>query len=237
MREIVLDTETTGFDALGGDRLVEIGCVELVNHIPTGQEWHAFIDPQRDMPQSAFEVHGLSAEFLAGKPLFADVASDFLEFIANDRLIIHNASFDIGFLNAELKQLGDIQLHMDRVVDTLALARRKHPGASNSLDALCRRYGVDSSERTKHGAIIDCTLLAAVYIELIGGHQADLALANNARSGSEGRDGQVTAQQRERALPSRLSTREREDHRRFVATLGPTALWNQNRDFSQESGS
>lgn len=226
MREIVLDTETTGFDAAGGDRLVEIGCVELVNHIPTGVEWHSFIDPQRDMPQSAFDVHGLSSEFLAGKPLFGDIVTGFIEFIGNDRLIIHNASFDIGFLNAELKRVGDIQIGMERVVDTLALARRKHPGASNSLDALCRRYSVDSSERTKHGALIDCALLAAVYIELIGGHQADLALANNARAGSGADGGQVIAIQRERALPPRLSESEREDHRVFVATLGPKSIWN-----------
>jgi len=227
MREIVLDTETTGFDPASGDRLVEIGCVELVNHIPTGQEWHSFIDPQRDMPQSAFDVHGLSGEFLTGKPLFADVAADFLDFIGGDKLIIHNASFDIGFLNAELEQAGNVLLTMDRVIDTLALARRKHPGASNSLDALCRRYGVDSSERTKHGALIDCTLLAAVYIELIGGHQADLALANNVRTGSAVNGGQATALQRERALPPRLSDGEREDHRVFVSTLGPKAIWTQ----------
>lgn len=226
MREIVLDTETTGFDPASGDRIVEIGCVELVNHIPTGAEWHRFIDPQRDMPQSAFEVHGLSAEFLTGKPLFADITQDFLDFIGDDPLIIHNASFDIGFLNAELKGAGGVQIMMDRVVDTLALARRKHPGASNSLDALCRRYGVDSSERTKHGALIDCNLLAAVYIELIGGHQADLALANNARSGSTAHGGTAAAIQRERKLPPRLSESELEEHRLFVETLGPNAIWN-----------
>lgn len=228
MREIVLDTETTGFDPASGDRLVEVGCVELVNHIPTGREWHSYIDPQRDMPQSAFEVHGLSAEFLAGKPLFKDVAGDFLEFIAMDRLIIHNASFDIGFLNAELEQAGSPLITMDRVIDTLALARRKHPGASNSLDALCKRYGVGSSDRTKHGAIIDCMLLASVYIELIGGHQADLALATGARSYATGGAAGGIAP-RKRALPPRVTDEEREAHRLFVATLGPKAIWTRYR--------
>lgn len=226
MREIVLDTETTGLDPRGGDRIVEIGCVELVNHIPTGQEWHCYIDPQRDMPQGAFEVHGLSAEFLSGKPLFADITDAFLEFIADDRLIIHNASFDLGFLNAELEQAGHDAISMARVVDTLALARRKHPGASNSLDALCRRYGIDNSDRTKHGALIDCTLLASVYIELIGGHQADLALSSAARSMASAATGSNGARRRERALSPRLSVEEIESHRRFVATLGPKALWN-----------
>ena len=228
MREIVLDTETTGFDPASGDRLVEVGCVELVNHIPTGREWHSYIDPHRDMPQSAFEVHGLSAEFLAGKPLFRDVAGDLLDFIAMDRLIIHNASFDIGFLNAELEQAGSPLITMDRVVDTLELARRKHPGASNSLDALCKRYGIDTSDRTKHGAIIDCMLLASVYIELIGGHQADLALAAASRTHALG--GSVAGvAERERALPPRVSEEEREAHRLFVATLGPKAIWNRYR--------
>lgn len=236
MREIVLDTETTGFDPASGDRIVEIGCVELVNHIPTGQEWHSFVDPERDMPQSAFEVHGLSAEFLTGKPLFADVAQDFMAFIGEDPLIIHNASFDVGFLNAELKLVGIDGIMMNRVVDTLALARRKHPGASNSLDALCRRYGVDTSERTKHGALIDCGLLAAVYIELIGGHQADLALANAGQSQSAGTNGSASAAQRPSPLTPRLTEAERAEHRAFVATLGPNALWVRALD-DAESGS
>lgn len=232
MREIVLDTETTGFDPASGDRLVEIGCVELVNHIPTGREWHSYIDPERDMPQSAFEVHGLSAEFLTGKPLFRDVAHDFLEFIAGDRLIIHNASFDIGFLNAELEQARAPLITMDRVTDTLALARRKHPGASNSLDALCKRYGVDNSDRTKHGALIDCMLLAAVYIELIGGHQADLALASGGRTQASAEPA-AGALARARPLPPRVSEEEREAHRLFVATLGPNALWKRCREKTQ----
>lgn len=226
MREIVLDTETTGFDPKGGDRIVEIGCIELVNHIPSGVEYHCFLDPERDMPQSAFDVHGLSGEFLTGKPLFADVAEDFLKFIDQDRLIIHNASFDIGFLNAELEKTIGKQIEMDRVVDSLALARRKHPGASNSLDALCKRYGVDTSQRTKHGAIIDCMLLAAVYIELIGGHQAGLDLARGAGASSSGAAGLAATLARPEPLASRLSKSEEEAHRLFISTMGSEALWN-----------
>ncbi len=229
MREIVLDTETTGFDPKGGDRMVEIGCVELVNHIPSGREWHSFLDPERDMPQSAFEVHGLSQDFLTGKPLFADVAGDFLEFIGQDRLIIHNASFDVGFLNAELKSVGDSSIQMDRVVDTLALARRKHPGASNSLDALCKRYGVDTSKRTKHGALIDCILLASVYIELIGGHQAGLDLARGARVATAG-EGLTVIEPRPSPLAPRLSETEIQEHQAFIATLGAKALWHRYKD-------
>jgi DNA polymerase-3 subunit epsilon len=225
MREIVLDTETTGFDPANGDRIVEIGCIELVNHIPSGREWHSFIDPQRDMPQSAFEVHGLSAEFLTGKPLFSDIAEDFVEFIAGDQLVIHNAPFDIGFLNAELERTGHPLILMVRVTDTLALARRKHPGASNSLDALCKRYAIDNSERTTHGAVIDCRLLAAVYIELIGGHQAHLELAGNTTvtMGTAGIGS--AARPRPEPLPPRLSEAERVAHRAFVKSLGPDALW------------
>ena len=236
MREIVLDTETTGFDAQGADRIVEIGCIELVNHIPSGQEWHAYIDPKRDMPQSAFEVHGLSSEFLSGKPEFTGIAEDFLAFIAQARLIIHNASFDVGFLNAELERAGGPSIHMDRVTDTLALARRKHPGASNSLDALCRRYGVDASERSVHGALIDCKLLASVYVELIGGHQARLELAAGARGASGGGAAEAGIAPRPVALPPRLSPGEAEAHRAFVATLGPDALWRQFAEDDPQAG-
>lgn len=225
MREIVLDTETTGLDPASGDRVVEIGCIELVNHIPSGREWHAYIDPERDMSQAAFEVHGLSTEFLKGKPRFAEIAEGFLEFIAGDPLIIHNAPFDVGFLNAELELVGHELILMDRVTDTLALARRKHPGASNSLDALCKRYCIDNSGRTTHGALIDCGLLAAVYIELIGGHQAHLELARDTGA-TAGLAGQaVAARVRPEPLPPRLSEAEREAHRLFVGTLGPKAIW------------
>ena len=208
MREIVLDTETTGLDPNSGDRVVEIGCVELINHIPSGEEWHAYLDPERDMPAEAYAVHKLSEEFLKGKPLFADVFEAFLTFIGDDRLIIHNASFDVGFLNSELARVGDTRILMDRVIDTLALARRKHPGSPNSLDALCKRYGVDASERTTHGAIIDCNLLASVYIELIGGHQAHLELASQARAPKPVGQAATSAtmvQKRPAQLPTRLT--------------------------------
>ncbi len=225
MREIVLDTETTGLDPGDGHRVVEIGCIELVNHIPSGSEWHAYLDPQRDMPSEAYAVHNLSGEFLTGKPLFADVATDFLEFIKLDRLIIHNASFDIGFLNTELGRVGDARIQMDRVTDTLALARRKHPGSPNSLDALCKRYGVDASARTSHGALIDCALLASVYIELIGGHQADLQLASSARTEATGGETMTSATARPKPLESRLTKAEAKAHQKFVSTLGAKAIW------------
>ncbi|MBE0703724.1 MAG: DNA polymerase III subunit epsilon, partial [Afipia sp.] len=177
MREIVLDTETTGLDALRGDRLVEIGCVEMFNHMPTGQTYHVYINPERDMPQEAFAVHGLSSEFLSDKPLFAAVAEDFLTFIGDAPLIIHNASFDIGFINMELERVKRAAIPRERLVDTLLLARRKHPGVSNRLDDLCSRYAIDNSRRTKHGALLDAELLAEVYIDLIGARQSSLILA------------------------------------------------------------
>lgn len=224
MREIVLDTETTGLNPRGGDRLIEIGCVELINRIPTGREYHVYINPQRDVPAEAEKVHGLSTAFLMDKPLFKDVAGDFLAFIGEDQLVIHNAAFDVGFLNAELErlQLGPIVMH--RVVDTLALARRKHPAGPNSLDALCKRYGIDNSQRIKHGALMDSVLLADVYIELLGERQATLVLADergNAQSGrgaQKGRGG--AARQRPAPLPVRVGAEEKAAHRAFVETLG-----------------
>jgi DNA polymerase III subunit epsilon len=180
MREIVLDTETTGLDPTAGHRVIEIGCVELLNHIPSGRVWHRYINPRRDVPREAYDVHGLSAEFLADKPEFGAVAPDFLDFIDGARLIIHNASFDIGFLNAELESADRPSIAFNRVIDTLALARRRHPGAPNGLDDLCRRYGIDNSRRDKHGALLDAELLAEVYIELIGGRQAVLGLVEAA---------------------------------------------------------
>ena len=176
-REIVFDTETTGFDAEGDDRVVEIGCLELVNHVPTGETYHQYINPQRDMPQGAFEVHGLSEAFLSDFPVFADIAEDFLAFVGDARLVAHNASFDMRFINAELGRLNQTPLGNDRVVDTLAMARQKFPGANNTLDALCRRFDVDNSSREKHGALLDSELLAEVYLELIGGRQPGLVLA------------------------------------------------------------
>ncbi|UOK72234.1 DNA polymerase III subunit epsilon [Ancylobacter polymorphus] len=228
MREIVLDTETTGLNPLTGDRLVEIGCVEIYNRIPTGQVYHVYLNPQRDMPMEAFNVHGLSTEFLADKPLFAQVVDDFLAFIAGDPLVIHNAAFDIGFLNAELAKVGRPALTFDRVVDTLSLARRRHPGASNRLDDLMNRYGIDSSRRTKHGALLDSELLAEVYAELCGGKQTALSLTMVETTTTVVIEGQVaTPLQRPRPLAPRRSAEEAAAHAAFIATLGENAIWNE----------
>lgn len=224
MREIVLDTETTGLDAKGDDRIVEIGCVELLNYIPTGKEWHCYINPERDMPTAAFEVHGLSEAFLADKPLFADIADEFLDFIGTDRLVIHNAAFDFGFLNAELTRAERGLLNWEQVVDSLTLARRRHPGAPCSLDALCKRYGVDLSARDKHGALLDCQLLAAVYVELVGGHQARLELGVTAAAEAAAY-GDGTSRTRPQPLPSRLSEAEMTAHEAFLDELGAEPLW------------
>lgn len=181
MREIVLDTETTGFKASEGDRLVEIGCIELVNHIPTGRHYHVYINPERSMPEDAFKVHGLSDDFLKDKPVFAAVAQEFCDFIGEDPLVIHNAQFDLGFLNAELARLADFpHIAMERAIDTVRLARQKFPGAQVSLDALCKRFNIDNSARVKHGALLDAELLAEVYLELIGGRQQGLGFAGSA---------------------------------------------------------
>ena len=227
LREIVLDTETTGLDPRKGDRLVEIGCIEIVNRIPTGREFHQFINPERTVPAEAEAVHGLSTQFLLDKPVFAEVANDFLDFIAGDTLVIHNATFDVGFLNAELERLKLGPLAMSRVVDTLQLARRKHPAGPNSLDALCKRYGIDNSKRTKHGALMDSLLLADVYVELLGERQATLGLGSNRGSGARNsRDGSAAKPAaRPAPLAPRLSAVEIEAHRAFVETLGENALW------------
>lgn len=225
MREIVLDTETTGLDPFDGHRVVEIGCIELLNCIPTGRVWHFHLNPERDVPYPAFEIHGLSTEFLREKPRFAELADDMLAFIEGAMLVMHNATFDIGFLNAELDRLSRPPLRWDRVVDTLALARRKHPGAPCSLDALCKRYGIDLSEREKHSALLDCRLLASVYAELVGGHQARLEFAvNGAQSIMLGTSAGPIAP-RPRPVAPRLTAAEIEAHRAFVATLGAEALW------------
>lgn len=228
MREIVLDTETTGLDPKSGDRLIEIGCVELLNRIPTGREFHRYINPERDVPAEVVAVHGLSGAFLQDKPLFADVAEAFLDFIAADALVIHNAGFDVGFLNAELARLARPQITMDRVTCTLQLARRRHPAGPNSLDALCKRYGIDNSQRTKHGALMDSVLLAEVYIELLGARQAALGLAMDSGmlSGAEaGALSKRNAAQRPLPLPSRLTAEAVTAHLVFVETLGVKALW------------
>ena len=176
LREIVMDTETTGLDPANGDRLIELGCIEIVNRIPTGREFHRYLNPERDIHRDAVAVHGLTLEFLKDKPLFKDVAEEFLEFIGEAPLVAHNATFDVAFLNAELERVARPALRFDRVVDTLVLARRRHPAGPNSLDALCKRYGIDNSERTKHGALMDSLLLANVYVELLGERQATLGL-------------------------------------------------------------
>ena len=224
MREIVLDTETTGLDPLRGDRLVEVGCIEIYNRMPTGQTFHRYINPERDMPLEAFNVHGLSTEFLASKPLFAEIVEEFLEFIGDSPLVIHNASFDISFINAELDRIKRAAILRDRLVDTLLLARRKHPGVSNRLDDLCSRYSIDNSRRTKHGALLDAELLAEVYAELMGGRQASFGLAvadePRAKRGEE-----IAVAVRPEPLAPRLTEGDVAAHRSFLTNLGEAALW------------
>ena len=226
MREIVLDTETTGLDPKKGDRLIEIGCIEIFNRNPTGREYHCFINPERDVPAEAQAVHGISTDFLKDKPLFRKVAREFLQFIGDDTLVIHNAQFDVGFLNFELERAGLGSIAMDRVVDTLALARRKHPAGPNNLDALCKRYGIDNSKRTKHGALVDSLLLAKIYVELLGERQAALGLQNSADAAYQSvRRGKSQAPPRPEPLPSRISADDIAKHRAFIGELGAKALW------------
>jgi DNA polymerase-3 subunit epsilon len=226
MREIILDTETTGLDPLRGDRLVEIGCVEMMNHMPTGQTFHCYLNPERDMPQEAFAVHGLSTEFLSDKPLFSAIVDDFLAFLGDAPLIIHNASFDIAFINAELERVARAAIARDRLVDTLLLARRKHPGVSNRLDDLCSRYAIDNSRRTKHGALLDAELLAEVYIDLIGARQSQLILASETLTFSTGQ-ADMPRRQRETPLAPRVSAADLAAHAAFIATLGGAPIWNE----------
>jgi DNA polymerase-3 subunit epsilon len=225
MREIVFDTETTGLDPFTGDRLVEIGCIELVNGFLTGQTFHRYLNPQRDMPDGAFQVHGLSAEFLKDKPLFADVCEEFLAFVGDAPLIAHNAMFDFGFVNAELDRCKRALIARERIVDTLMLARRKHSAGPYSLDALCQRYGVDSSRRTKHGALLDAEILAEVYLELTGMRQAKLSLVDETSQTVQTGFGIAAVQVRATPLAPRISDAEREAHDAFVATLGEKAIW------------
>jgi DNA polymerase-3 subunit epsilon len=227
MREIVLDTETTGLDPLRGDRLVEIGCVEMFNRMPTGQFYHVYINPERDMPAEAFAVHGLSSDFLSTKPLFAEVVEEFLAFIGDAPLVIHNASFDIGFINAELDRVKRLAIPRERLVDTLLLARRKHPGVSNRLDDLCSRYAIDNSRRTKHGALLDAELLAEVYVDLVGARQSQLILTQDSQEIRVGSYGDTPRRLREIPLVPRVTDAEREAHRAFVATLGDKPIWNE----------
>jgi DNA polymerase-3 subunit epsilon len=225
MREIVLDTETTGLRPAEGHRIVEIGCVELLNRIPTGATYHVYLNPERDMPAEAFAVHGLSIEFLKDKPRFADVIEDFLTFIGDAPLVAHNAGFDHEFICHELKRAARPAIPHDRVVDTLMLARRRHAAGPYSLDALCARYGIDNSRRTKHGALLDAEILAEVYLELIGGRQATLGLADASDVPAGNGDGEIVVRTRPAPLAPRISDEERAAHQAFVATLGENAIW------------
>lgn len=229
MREIVLDTETTGFDPDQGDRIVEIGAVELCNHMPTGNQYHQYVNPERLMPQSAFEVHGLGDEFLADKPKFAQIGQDFLDFIgADSKLVIHNARFDMRFLNAELNRARLEPIADDRALDTLVIARRKFPGSPATLDALCRRFNIDNASRTLHGALLDSEILAEVYLELIGGRQPGfgLQIATGNKRNVADRSSDWRPQPRPAPLASRLSEEEAEAHAAFLARIGANAIWN-----------
>jgi DNA polymerase-3 subunit epsilon len=225
MREIVLDTETTGLDPVQGHRLVEVGCIELLNRIPTGATFHVYLNPERDVPPEAFEVHGLSTEFLQGHKRFIEIADELLAFIGDAPLVIHNAGFDHAFLCAELKRADRVSIARERLVDTLLLARRKHPAGPNRLDDLCARYGIDNSRRTKHGALLDAEILAEVYVELIDARQAQLGLAESAEGRANGGEGVIIVRERPQPLAPRLNEAELAAHREFVAGLGENALW------------
>ena len=224
MREIVFDTETTGLNALGSDRLVEIGCVELHNHIATGQTFHAYVNPGRAVPADAVAIHGLDDAFLNDKPTFEAIVDGFLEFVEDSPLVAHNAIFDRGFINMELRRAERREFPDERFVDTLVLARRRHPAGPNSLDALCARYKIDNSARTKHGALLDAEILAEVYVELLGGRQADLGLSP-ATDANIVAASQTTTAQRPAPLPSRMSEADVMAHQAFVKDLGKKALW------------
>jgi DNA polymerase III subunit epsilon len=223
MREIILDTETTGLDPLSGDRIVEIAALELINGCRTENTFHSYVNPERDMPDSAFKVHGISFQFLIDKPIFSEVVDGFINFISKDKIVAHNADFDIRFINSELARLGYDAIDGQRVIDTLSIARRKHPGASNSLDALCVRYGVDRAKRVKHGALVDCELLADVYAELLGGRQIGLELATFrvVRKAVE----KNVLRQRTDDLGLFLSPEEIEAHVGFKAAQGERSFW------------
>src|SRR5688572_21374478 len=228
MREIVFDTETTGLDPQSGDRMVEIGCLELVNRVPTGRTFHAYFNPDRTMPPAAEQVHGLSDAFLADKKRFHEHALELIEFLADSPLVAHNAQFDFGFLNYELGVCGHPEVVLERMIDTLVLARRRHPGAKHSLDALCMRYGIDRSHRVRHGALLDAELLAQVYVELTGGRQIGLALAAEAGGGRSIEVAAFRPRQREfrPPRPHSASAEELVRHKAFLETLD-SALWAQ----------
>jgi DNA polymerase-3 subunit epsilon len=227
MREVVLDTETTGFDPVDGHRIVEIGCVELIDHFPTGKSLQFYLNPERDIPLESQKIHGLTYEFLSDKPLFAAVVEELMEFIGDAPLVIHNASFDIKFLNAELHRVSKPLVHISRAIDTIEIAKAKIPGARYSLDELCKRFGVDLSARTKHGALLDAELTAQIYLELVGGRQRKLLLAPvDAEEGASAIISR-TARQRPEPLLVRISDAELDAHAAFVAReLGKDAIWN-----------
>lgn len=230
MREIVFDTETTGLSPRSGDRVIEIGALELINHFPTGKTFHVFINPgDRKVDPGAYDVHGISDDFLKDKADFSAIVDEMLDFFADDMWIAHNAGFDMGFINAELKRLKRPAIANNRVIDTLQIARRKHPAGPNSLDALCSRYNIDNSHRTKHGALLDSELLAEVYLELIGGRQAALGLGTiddqTAINAPLGEGIHKPQKQRPVALASRLSRQEIEQHREFIESIGDNAVW------------
>jgi DNA polymerase-3 subunit epsilon len=226
LREIVLDTETTGLDVKNGDRLIELGCLEIVNRIPTGIEFHRFIHPEgREVHPEAFNIHGISSDFLKDKPPFAEIVDEFLAFIGEAPLVIHNASFDVGFINMELERVGRPLIARERMVDTLEIARRKHPAGPNSLDALCKRYGIDNSKRTKHGALMDSLLLAGVYVELLGERQTTLALSAQGYRPVVSAAARVAALPRPRPLPPRLTDEDLAAHQALVESLGEKSIW------------
>ena len=227
MREIVLDTETTGLDPKSGDRIVEIGAIELFNHMPTGKTFHEYLNPEKKMPQEAFAVHGLSDDFLKGKPLFRQIMENLTTFIGESKMIIHNAAFDMKFLNAELLKAGGRLYPLDQAIDTLMIARKKFPGAQNSLDALCRRFSINNSIREKHGALLDSELLSDVYLELIGGRQPDLILENKPKDSDFIRPEKLGGLQikRDTQLNVVITEEEKLAHIRFVDTLGDDSIW------------
>jgi len=227
MREIVLDTETTGMDPFEGDRIVEIGCVELENHIPTGNHYHVYINPERDVPAEVVAVHGLTEKFLKDKPTYAEIHGDFLDFIGDSKLVIHNAAFDMKFINHHMKELGAPAIPDTQVVDSLIMARKKFPGSPASLDALCKRFSIDNSNRTLHGALLDSELLAEVYLELLGGRQTGLVLDHNDSKSDQSMDsGTSSKKQKREPRVFNIPEDELSAHSEMVKKLGDKALWN-----------
>lgn len=226
MKEIVLDTETTGFDPQNGDKIIEIGCVELMNYIPTGNTLQLYINPERDVPEEAIAVHGITNEFLKDKPTFSQVYTEFLDFIKGGKLVIHNAEFDMKFLNYELAQVGHPALPWSEVIDTLAIARKKFPGSPANLDALCRRFSIDNTDRTYHGALLDSELLAEVYLELLGGRQHGLTLGQDKKSSDDGKNVKTERKFRE-PREFTLSDEEKAAHNALLEKLSDP-LWSKS---------